>query len=479
MRDQEISLNLLLWRIVKAWRVWVPITIVFSIMVPWLQYASAVAGYKQALRVYEEGIQEDGEQYDNMSIDSFTREEQLQLEDANRVKDLLDENRKYAREAVSMSINPYQENVMILTYCVDTHYVANYNEEVGQNYTSTILSALSSYAASGLDQSEVWSENSDVILEKHLGELVSSEVFSTGNNFSITVIYEDEETLHGVADNIKVLMNEKTKELSENISDFDLILVSEDYEIREDYNLASKQQSVQNTIYNYDTSLTNLVSSMTDDQLDYFERVTSKTEGNIEIADEEMDIPIKPTPHMKYVIVGAMLGIFLAVLLIALQYIFSGKLHSTLELAEIFSMRQFGVICLSSQMRGIDRIIDKLKNCRRKRMSEEDTLRLAISNAILYCKKENIHQLFVTGTEIEKMPKDWINKIFEYCREHEISVICGENLNYDAASLENAVKLENVLLIEQAEVALTWEIEQEIRTLQNQGVNLVGYIGIE
>ncbi|MGN0342943.1 MAG: hypothetical protein ACI4DO_09125 [Roseburia sp.] len=476
MQNREISLSLLFWKIVKGWRVWVAVAVICAVLLPLAQYGSAMANYRSELQIYEATMnQETAEQTAGVT---FTKEEQQQIEEAARVKMLLAKNQDYAKNAVLMNIDPYQEQVLTLTYCVDTHYVANYMEGVEQNYTLTLLSALASYANNGLDQTKVWGEDADVISEKHLTELVGSSV-SSGNTFYITVIYTDEETLHTVADNIKPLMEAKAQELSDSITDFDLILASEDYEVRESYELAVKQQNVQNAISNYSTSLTNLTDKMTEEQLNYLEMNTLEEGENIEEMVPVLQAPVKPSFHIMHIIVGAMVGIFLAVFTLTVIYIFSGKIHSSEELMTVFRLRQFGVIRLSAKKKGLDGVILKLQNGRRKQLSAEATVQLAASNVLLYCKKENINQLYLTGTEIEKLPKDIVEKISIAFRESGIRILYGENLNYDAASLKDAVDAGNVLLVEQTEVSLVFEIEQAIRVLQDQGVNIVGCIGVE
>ena len=481
MQEREISLELLFWKIVGAWKVWVIAALICAILVPALQYARATNSYQESLKAYEEAIKqdaEDGEGKDAVSA-SFTTSEQQQLEDAIRIKTLLNKNRQYAKNAVLMNIDPWQEQVLTLSYSVDTHYTANYTKEVKQNYTATILSALSTYAATGLDQTKVWQEDKETVSQQHLSELISSSVLDTGNNFAITVIGTDEKSLRSASANIQKLVKAKATELSESITEFDLILVSEDYEIREDYDLSVKQQNVQNAIINYNNTFTNLTSSMTEAQLSYLENQVPDSEGEEGEAEVNLQEPVKPSFSIKYAVLGAIIGIFLVAFVIGMLYIFSGKLHSAWEVSESFALRQFGVIASLPQVKGLDRLIWKLSNHGRKQLDTEESLRLAASNVALYCRNAGITKLYLTGTEVEKLSVDWLEKFSSVLTESGVAVQCGGNINYDAASLEKAVEIGAVVILEQTEVSLVPEIAKEIRTLQDQSVNLIGYIGVE
>lgn len=481
MQEREISLELLFWKIVGAWKVLVLAALICAVLVPTLQYVRATGSYRESRKAHEEAMKQDQKEDNEKDslFDTFSIEEQQQLEDAIRVQTLLNKNRQYVKNAALMNVDPWQEQVLTLTYSVDTHYTANYTKEVKQNYTDTILSALSTYAATGLDQTKVWQEKEETVSQQHLSELISSDVVDTGNNFIITVIGTNEESLAKVSANIQELIKEKGKKLSESITDFDLILVSEDFEVREDYDLSVQQQNVQTAITNYNTTFTNLTSSMTEEQRSYLETQalqTQEEEGEDEVVLEE---PVKPSFNVKYVVLGAIVGIFLAVFAIALLYILSGKLHSIEELSEGFGLRRFGVIVSLPQVKGLDRLIWKLRNHGRKQLGTEESLRLAASNVALYCKNAEITRLYLTGTEIEKLAPDWMENLTSVLKENGVQVQCGGNINYDAASLENAVENHAVVIFEQTEVSLVPEIAKEIRTLQDQSVNIIGCIGVE
>ena len=59
---------------------------------------------------------------------------------------------------------------------------------------------------------------------------------------------------------------------------------------------------------------------------------------------------------------------------------------------------------------------------------------MASSNIELYCKNEGITKLFLTGSEIERMKKEWITKLTEHLKASGIQVVYGENICYKAYS---------------------------------------------
>ena len=63
---------------------------------------------------------------------------------------------------------------------------------------------------------------------------------------------------------------------------------------------------------------------------------------------------------------------------------------------------------------------------------------MASSNIELYCKNEGITKLFLTGSEIERMKKEWITKLTEHLKASGIQVVYGENICYDSAAMREA-----------------------------------------
>ena len=104
---------------------------------------------------------------------------------------------------------------------------------------------------------------------------------------------------------------------------------------------------------------------------------------------------------------------------------------------------------------------------------------MASSNIELYCENEGITKLFLTGSEIERMKKEWITKLTEHLKASGIQVVYGENICYDSAAMREASEAGHVVLVEITDTSIYQEIEKELRMLKDWNVDVIGCVGVE
>ena len=106
-------------------------------------------------------------------------------------------------------------------------------------------------------------------------------------------------------------------------------------------------------------------------------------------------------------------------------------------------------------------------------------MQLAVSNLELYCQKEEITKLFLTGSEIERVDKSTITKFVDGLKAKGIQTVYGENICYDAAAMREASEAGHVVLVEITDVSIYQEIEKELRMLKDWNVDVAGCVGVE
>lgn len=461
---REISLRHLFWKVMLGWKLWIVCALLFAILLPGVKYAKDVRAYKAAQQPK-----------DNSQEVEFTREEEQQIEDVKSLQVLMDKNSAYMQDSILMNIDPYQEHVLELQYYVDSDYTYNYTRDNKQDYTSAITNAYVDYASNGLDQKKIWNGAKTKAADKYLAELISAENDSD-NTFSVIVKYTDSRYLPNVSEAIQKALSSRHKDIAAQIGNHKLVLVSENYQVCTDSDLANSQNTVANLIKSYRDQITTMRSAMTDAQLEVVDSELSDE------SDEDTTVVAEaaaPALSKKYVVLGFVMGAFLAALYLVCVAVLSNKLQEAEELVRFYRLRQFGILTQGKGSKGLTGFLLRLKYRNQKMLSAEASVQLAISNIELYCKNEGITKLFLTGSEIERVEKSTITSIIEGLGAKGIQAVYGENICYDAAAMREASDAGHVVLVEITDVSIYQEIEKELRMLKDWNVDVAGCVGVE
>ena len=159
--------------------------------------------------------------------------------------------------------------------------------------------------------------------------------------------------------------------------------------------------------------------------------------------------------------------------------VLSNKLQQAEELVRFYKLRQFGILTQGKGSKGITGFLLRIKYRNQKMLSAEASVQLAVSNLELYCQKEEITKLFLTGSEIERVDKSTITKFVDGLKAKGIQTVYGENICYDAAAMREASEAGHVVLVEITDVSIYQEIEKELRMLKDWNVDVAGCVGVE
>lgn len=466
---REISLRHLFWKVMLGWKLWVVCALLFAILLPGVKYAKDARAYKAAQQPQEDVTQDI----------VFTKTEQQQIDDVKNLQALQDKNSVYMQESLLMNIDPYQEHVLELKYYIDSDYTYNYSKDNRQNYTSAITNAYVDYAAHGLNQKDVWKDVDTQAEDKYLTELVSADVDSD-NTFSVLVKYTDNKSLKCVSEAIQKELKGRHEDIQKQIGSHRLVLISENYQVSTDTDLANTQNSVADLIKSYRDQISTLTSTMTEEQLKVVDsELAEERDDETDVdAPESTDVSA-PVFSKKYVVLGFVMGIFLAAMCLVCVAVLSNRLQEAVELVRFYKLRQFGVLTQGKGARGFTGFLLRIKYRNQKLLSAAASVQLAISNIELYCRNEGITKLFLTGSEIEHVDKAIITKIVEGLSAKGVQTVYGENICYDAAAMREASEAGHVVLVEITNVSIYQEIEKELRMLKDWNVDVAGCVGVE
>lgn len=483
-KEREISLIELFWKIVLAWRAWLVCGVVFALLLAGVGYMRDMNSYRAAVASIEQE-KETEEQDAEVEKVALTKDERQQVQDAKSLRQLMNKNRTYLKESILMNIDPYEENALILQYYIDSDYTWNINDDIGTDYTSAVTNAYAEYVKGGAVAKKIQSELGTDAEERYIEELISvkeleSEV-KADDILTIQIVYTDADVLEQIAPIVKECLESQTSVIRDTVGKHTLKLLSENAVVQTDSELVTRQANLQNQMNAYRSQLNTLLSTMSEAQLAELDIVLAREEEESEEEAEELIvIPEKPAFRVKYLVLGFMAGVFAVVLWVCCVAIFTGKLQNSQDLEKMYELRLFGNIRKKKkEPAGLDKVLLNIKNRKQKQFSEEASFQFLVSNLELTCKAEKATEIFLTGTEIERMERAWIDRFMARMDEQGIHVTYGENVCYDAATLRSASEMGHAVLLEEVGTSIYDEIAKEIKTLREQNVRILGCIGVE
>lgn len=481
-QERAISLQDLCWKIVLGWRRLLACAVIFAVVITAWQYVQGQKSYNEAMKKYREQTEalESGESETLTGRTEFTDAELAQIQDAKALQSVLDRSRAYIQNSILMNTNAYRENVLILEYYVDSEYRFNYTEDNEVDYTNAVVDAYKHYGENGGLATEI-DEELDLGYEfRYVQEIVGVTVAASMDTFTVEIIYPDQVMLQKISDVVDAALQEQAAAISDSIGRHSLKLISETITVRTDSNLANYQQTYQNMVNNYRNQFNTLKNAMSAEQLDEIEMMVKEDEEEEENAPEvELVEPVKPGIGVGNFVLGAIAGLFLAAVWITCEVLFASRLQTVEELSDMYGLRLFGTVHLAEKKdSGFDKYLQKLKNRHKKQMPQEAWIDIICSNIELVCRSENLKQVYLTGSEWEKLDAQMVEYITEGLKKADIRVSYGGNICYDMVSLRDVYEVGNVILIEQENVSIYREMEKEMKTLAEQKVQILGSVGV-
>ncbi len=458
--EREINLIDLFWKILFSWRQMLCFGILFAILLSGMKYFLDVKAYQ-----------------DSMDIDLEVSKGELKkekLEKYNNAIDLqkrLTEYETYQKKSALMQIDPYEKPVLEQQYYVQSDYIVNYTKDSERDYTSELISIYYNYINSGEMARKVIEDAELSINEKDFRELLN--VSSSGSTISISVSYVDAQKLNDISDVIKSFLQQKEPEV-QSVGSHTLKLIEESQSVVVDTALVEKKNTIANNVTSLKTQIDSLKAGMSAEQLMLFELEASEIRG------EELEELDSPRVSVKFLILGIMVGIFLVCAWIVCKMIFSTKLQKSEEIHNMYGIHMLGEINISNQKKrflsSIDRMLLSLKNKGKKKIAQEQQIKVIATKIALSCKQKEISSIYMTGSEYEKANKTIIEQLKREFLAQNIEVNDGGNMAYDASSLKSGIENGHLLLVEQLGISAYREIEDELKLIKEHHGDLLGVI---
>lgn len=490
MQAREIDLLDMIGDILSHWRGLVAALLAGAILMGGLSFvksyrAAQNAQQQEAVVLDEAAVQQQLEQMNN-SLDDKSKAAVLAVLNEEKEYDV---RKAYFDNSVYMQLDPLQVAQAELVYQVHTADGTR-DSQLGAMYAS-LLNNIGLYE---------WVAQQTGLEANYVGELISAETVSSltiqskteeqqemsleTNCIKVTIQQADTENCTKLADAVKAYIVEQQKKLNSELGSHTIKLVSETTGIAMDRALMDEQVKCGNNIADLQTKITNAKADFTEEQAQYYELLTwkaSEQETQIEQKPgaEEISVPA-PAVSKKYVLLGAILFVFVYAAVLCLVYIFNTKVRASDELQRLYNIPQIGLVVRESKRKLLlDRWADSLRNYGKRKFSVEQSMELAFAAVKIATVKNGVNNICLMGCNMSAGSDQVCESLKAALEKEQINVTLLDNVLYDAEAMEQMNAMQGAVLVEKAGSTLYNEVTSELELLKRQGITVLGGIIVE
>ena len=438
-------------------KIWIIIVamVVFGILLAGFRYA------KDKKNIANTTVAESTEKVDvEKIVDDLERDDYNQVMTYVDLTNYRDQNRLYTADAKLMKINPYKVDTVLLQY-----YVNAEDENTRKDMAAAYLSYISggSLAADVVENNDLEDSSSDIqeLIQCDATGLTTGTAFYTENTNTINMYVDgvDEQDAKDIASYVKESMDAYSQKLSA-VAPHTLTLFEEQYSVTCATKLVSLKNDRFGNLMTYNDRTTSYEGLLSDKQKESAQKIVSAQKENDELEDSnetgktaKKDETPKASISKKYLVVGAFLGLVLAVVIIVLRYMFDPTIKTSKDLQMFYGTNFIGDV------------------------AQADGALLAASKIINMCSNRQIKKVLIAGkmaTENEAAIKEVVDAVE---KKGIVADIIGDILT-DADAVQTLEAKSNVVLVEAVRKSKYEDFNQEKALCESLDAQLLGYIAI-
>ncbi len=503
IENYEIDLIDLMFYFLEKWRFIVVSMLIFALILGGNKYRVTVkenqAKQRELYRLEEEKKKKE-DILDKEEV-QYVEEKNDEEADPRTVKSyenaiekgqsILQRQEDYLENSIIMKLDPYHISEGTLSYYLD-----------GGEYIDTLLSAYQTYIADGRIAKELNSLNPEISVEdlRYLISFTNSanRVFEFGNNQTIQTVRPGE-----IVFQIQIKMPNSNlcdlylRQAEKSIADYanslqsevvkhELVFLASTQAEITDLDIEKYQLSLQSaymaSVKNLQTLKSELDSFVyTENEEDLKKEKDAEIKEEISVEQQEIVLEDPRSFAMKSMIVGLLSGLFLSCLVLALFYIFGGKLQNTKNFKQEYGIPVLGFIFVSRNKRKlfgfVDVWISHLRAGIYTKIEYDEQIKMVIANiqtainAISYQKE--VKRIMLAGT----IQEDLEEIIIRLCSEIKgISLSSYKKIVFHSLALREVEEYDAVLFLEKKGASQTELIIQERNLVLARNVNILGAV---
>lgn len=366
----EIDLADMLKKMLKSWKLILVCMLAFGIAFPAIRWKRNVNAYRAAKAETEKALQSEEGLLGQLSDD-----EKSQVEQCRNYYNRIAQAENYLSESALMQVDPYHAPEVTLQFVLSG---TDHMRQIKEAYTSYINGK---GFLNDLAKATGWEEDPTYLAE--LVQTVSSDAEGRNDSTSVNLIVPDPSEENGTKEeqadyeNLTVKVTGRDADEAEKIADalagnleayqaeaaasygdHSVTLADSSTATVVDGDLLDEIRTINDKLYNNQNALNNLENSLTDDQKQVWESIRDGINEEVEeetvsaspsaaAAEEANDSKADgddtvPGVSKKDIAIGLVLGLVIAIFLLALRYVLSGKVHTVDEVRTIYKKPVLG-----------------------------------------------------------------------------------------------------------------------------------------
>lgn len=340
---------------------------------------------------------------------------------------------EYMDNSILMSLDANNVATIKMQYAVDNHYSVEYPVIDKKDNTSLIAQSICSMI---VDEELVQNLADSMEFEgasNYIEELIKVD-WSNGT-VSITILLADKVYSDDVMQKVNERVLKISKELRGIYGEFDVNKIDFSCKYQVDTEVLDKQTSQLASLNSMKKTMLEQTSGLSDNQKEYYAAILDESNKyDIDSLDEEMDgSGIQDNIewiHLKYLLLGLLVGVFLICGFKMLFYIVSDSLKTKEDLERYFNLALLGEVSLGGK--------DKLEQ-----------LQILTTTIQLKAKSCNIHKLYLATTSEGAEMASLLEELKTSLGDSVEVIKCGTKLHSNAAALVEMTEMDGVILVEQ------------------------------
>lgn len=492
MNEEEVQIDLmtLLHYILRKWR---------SIIVVMLIVAVAANLYSVKKSMSEAAAVSTTEEVDiekqiENAKEELTADELEQVEHVYSMYEynsqLYQENEEYLEKSMLMQLNPNEIPTVMLNYQFKKDQA---DEELSNIFTMYENALLDEDTCTAIMQ--VFGEE---YANTSVRELISVTDTENGQNSDIIKLQNDknsgilsiqiyagsEEQCEQVAEIVKKRVMEYTEQLQQIFGTYTVNAISEQYYISSDSNLNMQKSDAVNAVNVAYTTMTNISAGLSEKQMGYFNLLVKESKDQ-PLVKEDTQETANMTANvqyisMKYILIGLLAGMFLAVCWYAVIYIMTQTVKDVDEVKIITNLPVFGTVLRNNEngkRNMIDRWIDSWF-AHDKKSENNDLLLTRISHEVaMLAGQKDKKCLLITCSGSDQNLKKQADSLVEKLRKLGMNVTSTDGLVSDNTEvLKQLDSADSAVFVEQLMKSERNQIREAVELCRRCQVEVLGSV---
>ena len=238
--------------------------------------------------------------------------------------------------------------------------------------------------------------------------------------------------------------------------------------------LVDQQESVQNSILSYESTIASLRDSLSSKSKiwDYY-----ITQGGV-------SEPPKVKISLKITLIGAILGIFLYAAVICVQYLMNSTLKRSDDLNQLYRLAALGRVTLPKEgkklpFQQVDNFILSLRNRNKTLLTETQATELAYTQTALTAKKAGARRVCMVGACLKDETLRICEEIKAKLEQDGFQIEILPDVLYSAQSAEKLDDTEAAVFVETVAGTRYEQMDEELAILNRLGIPALGCITVE